>query len=233
MNATPRTEAENDAAAEASAEAEGKNETNDKAVTTDKAGKADKTDKLVKGEAKDESAESAVAEKVAAAADADVEEDADDDDDDLLDLEEEPVRPVSAAAPAAAIVSAGLALSAITGTWTGTILGEREKLDNQLHLTQASDINAQLDGLYGNVWHMTALVNGSFALLALLVGVGALIALRPATSSAGAAVAARPVWMRALAWGGVILAILGLLVSAGMYLDLFAAMPTPPAAPTS
>ncbi|MFF0741852.1 hypothetical protein ACFYVL_15760 [Streptomyces sp. NPDC004111] len=135
---------------------------------------------------------------------------------------------------AGAIVSAGLGLVALTGGWTGRVLAERETLVGQLTLSKSSDPAAQIDGLYGNAWHTTALVNGGFALLALLVGAGVLLALRsgarPAPATGPAAAAARPVWIRAVAWGGVILGIIGLLISAGMYFDLFAAMPTPPSA---
>ncbi|MFI5805344.1 hypothetical protein [Streptomyces sp. NPDC051561] len=127
---------------------------------------------------------------------------------------------------AGAIVSAGLGLVALTGGWTGRVLAERETLVGQLSLSKASDPAAQIDGLYGNAWHTTALVNGGFALLALLVGVGVLLAVR----STSPAAAPRPVWIKAVAWGGVALAVIGLLISAGMYFDLFAAMPSAPAA---
>lgn len=137
---------------------------------------------------------------------------------------------------AGAIVAAGLGLVALTGGWTSRVLAERETLISQLTLSKSSDPAAQIDGLYGNGWHTTALVNGGFALLAVLVGVGVLVALSVGASStasasaSGSVVAARPVWIRAVAWGGVILGIIGLLISAGMYFDLFAAMPTPPSA---
>lgn len=237
MNAIPRTEAENDAAAEASAEAEGKKKTTtakgDPTGTVDPADKAGAAGSAEKGTA-------AAASKRAAAPDTASDADTDGagdaaaaDDDADFDLADEPVRPVSGAigAGVAAVVSAGLAFTALTGTWSSQILGEREKLDNQLHLSQSSAVKAQIEGLYADGWHVTALVNGAFALLALLVGVGALIALRPVASAAYAAVTQRPVWMRAVAWAGVILAVVGLLVSVGMYLDLFASIPTPPAAP--
>ncbi|MCX5204034.1 hypothetical protein OG897_21600 [Streptomyces sp. NBC_00237] len=146
---------------------------------------------------------------------------------------EEP-RPASAGvgAGAGAVVSAALGLAALAGTWPSRVLAERETLVGQLGLSKASAPSAQIEGLYGNGWHMTALVNGGFALLALLVGVGVLVALRAAGSGADvdAGVAVRPVWMRAVAWGGVILGLIGLLVSTGMYFDLFASLPTPPAA---
>ncbi|MFJ2741448.1 hypothetical protein ACIO3O_17490 [Streptomyces sp. NPDC087440] len=141
--------------------------------------------------------------------------------------QEETPRPVSAkvGAGAAGVVSAALGLVALTGGWTSRVLAERETLVSQLKLSQASAASDQIKGLYGNAWHTTALVNGGFALLALLVGVGALVALRPAGPDA----APRPAWMRAVSWAGVVLGLIGLVISAGMYFDLFASMPTPPA----
>ncbi|MFD3512108.1 hypothetical protein [Streptomyces sp. NPDC058657] len=87
-----------------------------------------------------------------------------------LDAEEARAAASSAGvgAGAGAVVSAGLGLVALTGGWIGPVLGDREKLVSQLTLSQSSSPTAQIDGLYGNVWHMTALVNGGFALLALV-----------------------------------------------------------------
>ncbi|WP_433545538.1 hypothetical protein ACQPZG_10485 [Streptomyces sp. CA-294286] len=145
---------------------------------------------------------------------------------------EEAARPGSTgtAAGVAGVVSGGLGLVALVGGWPSRVLAERETLDGQLHLTQGSAPGAQIDGLYGNAWHMTALVNGGFALLAVLAGVGALLALRTSASRAAAGAVPRPTWMRVAAWGGVVLGILGLVISAGLYFDLFAPMPTPPVA---
>ncbi|SBU92273.1 hypothetical protein YW5DRAFT_03935 [Streptomyces sp. Ncost-T6T-1] len=68
----------------------------------------------------------------------------------------------------------------------------------------------------------TALVNGVFALLALLVG--AVVLVRPAFGAP--ADRPQPAWVRAVALAGVALGVLGVLISAGMYLDLFVSLPS-------
>ncbi|MFD5099383.1 hypothetical protein [Streptomyces albidochromogenes] len=148
-----------------------------------------------------------------------------DEDADLLD--EAPPAP-SAGAGAAAVVSTVLAFAALTGTWTSRVAAERQTLIGQLGTQQTDSPADQVAALYGNGWHMTALVNGGFALLALIVA--AVVLVRPSFGTPGASI--RPAWVRSFAWAGFALGVLGLLVSAGMYFDLFAAMPTPPAAPT-
>lgn len=120
------------------------------------------------------------------------------------------------AAGAAAVVGAALGLASITGTWMGTILSERQTVIGQIKL-QAGQATDQIATVYGAPWHTTALVNACFALLAVIVSGVAL--LRP-----------RAVWIRALAFGGLALGILGLLISAGMYFDLFASLPKFPMA---
>ncbi|CAM5519400.1 hypothetical protein GCM10010329_54600 [Streptomyces spiroverticillatus] len=170
-----------------------------------------------------EAAEAAEAEAVAAeAAEADETHETPE-----IPEEEVKARPASAGvgAGAAGIVSAGLGLVALVGGWPSRVLAERETLVSQLNLSKSSAASAQIEGLYGNGWHMTALVNGGFALVALLVGVVVLAALRPTGPDA-----APRLWIRAVAWAGVILGLIGLLISTGMYLDLFAPMPVPPAA---
>ncbi|MYV64137.1 hypothetical protein GTW37_38480, partial [Streptomyces sp. SID4931] len=80
----------------------------------------------------------------------------------------------------------------------------------------------QISEIYGDAWHTTALVNGVFALLALLVGVVVLV--RPAFGAP--ADRPQPAWVRAVALAGVALGVLGVLISAGMYLDLFVSLPS-------
>ncbi|GGW98467.1 hypothetical protein GCM10010353_12420 [Streptomyces chryseus] len=172
------------------------------------------------------------AEAVADAAEADAEagaahDDEADDDADLLD--EAPAASSSGVgAGAAAVVSTVLGFAALTGTWTSRVAAERQTLIGQLGAQQTDSPADQVAALYGNGWHMTALVNGGFALLALVVA--AVVLVRPSFGTPGAGV--RPAWVSSFAWAGFALGVLGLLVSAGMYFDLFAAMPTPPAAPT-
>ncbi|MEU2409368.1 hypothetical protein ABZ609_34415, partial [Streptomyces rubiginosohelvolus] len=80
----------------------------------------------------------------------------------------------------------------------------------------------QISEIYGDAWHTTALVNGVFAVLALLVGVVVLV--RPAFGAP--ADRPQPAWVRAVALAGVALGVLGVLISAGMYFDLFASLPS-------
>ncbi|MFB6438142.1 hypothetical protein ACFCVY_15405 [Streptomyces sp. NPDC056411] len=128
------------------------------------------------------------------------------------------VRPAGGAgAGAGAVVAAGLGLASVTGTWLGTLMAERQQLLGQIKL-QSGKASDQIAAMYGTPWHTTALVNAVFAVLAGLVA--AVVLSRPRTT-----------WVRAVAWGGLALAVLGLLISAGMYLDLFGSMPTIPKAP--
>ncbi|WP_411123308.1 hypothetical protein [Streptomyces sp. x-19] len=119
-----------------------------------------------------------------------------------------------AAAGAGAVVAAGLGLASVTGTWLSTLLAERQTLLGQIKL-QSGKATDQIAAVYGAPWHTTALVNGVFAVLAMLVAAVVLTGRRPA-------------WVRAVAWGGLVLGLLGLVISAGMYLDLFASMPSLP-----
>ncbi|WP_030018308.1 hypothetical protein [Streptomyces monomycini] len=122
----------------------------------------------------------------------------------------------SVASGAGSVVAAGLGLASLTGTWVGTVLAERQTLLGQIKL-QTGKATDQIATVYGAPWHTHALVNAIFALLAVVVA--GLVLLRP-----------RSTWMRAVAWGGLALGVLGLIVSAGMYFDLFASMPTLPKA---
>ena len=123
------------------------------------------------------------------------------------------------AAGAGAVVAAGLGLASVTGTWLGTTMAERANLMGQIKVqsgkAQAAD---QISAVYGASWHTNALVNGFFALLAVIAA--AVVLTR-----------SRATWVRAVAWGGLALGVLGILISAGMYLDLFGSMPTVPKAP--
>ncbi|MGW5117431.1 hypothetical protein ACWEQ8_18650 [Streptomyces noursei] len=144
-------------------------------------------------------------------AESDAESDADADAEDATP--EEPVA-AGAAAGAGAVVAAGLGLASVTGTWLSTLLAERQTLLGQIKL-QSGKATDQIAAVYGAPWHTTALVNGVFAVLAMLVAAVVLTGRRPA-------------WVRAVAWGGLVLGLLGLVISAGMYLDLFASMPSLP-----
>jgi hypothetical protein len=123
---------------------------------------------------------------------------------------------------AGAVVAAGLGLSSVTGTTLSDMLHSREEIIGQIAASTGGG-GDPVEAAYGAPWHAAAVVNGVFALLAVLLG-GALLA-------AVAGKADTRAWVRALAFGGVLLGVVGLIVSAGMYFDLFAAQPTVPAQP--
>ncbi|MEU3052089.1 hypothetical protein [Streptomyces griseus] len=123
---------------------------------------------------------------------------------------------------AAAVVSAALGVVALTGAWTGRVAAERETLIGQIKTSGGGSAAQQISEIYGDAWHTTALVNGVFAVLALLVGVFVLV--RPAFGVPSER--PQPAWVRAVALAGVALGALGVLISVGMYFDLFVALPT-------
>jgi hypothetical protein len=126
-------------------------------------------------------------------------------------------------AGAAAVVSAGLALSSLTGTGVGDMLRARAEIVGQIEASVGGAAVDQVEAFYGSPWHTAALVNGTVALVAVLVGV-VLLAAQSGRPTARA-------WVRAVALGGVVLGGIGLLVAVGMYLDLFAATPVLPPTP--
>ncbi|MEU9699698.1 hypothetical protein [Streptomyces sp. NPDC047981] len=143
--------------------------------------------------------------------------DATDETDDLDEIEEAPAAPVGdgagVGAGAAAVVSTGLGLAALTGTWVGKVSSERETLIGQIK-AQGGTAAQQINEIYADAWHTTAFVNGVFAFLALVVAV--LVLTRPQ----------RPAWVGAVAVAGAVLGALGMFLSAGMYFDLFLSLPT-------
>ncbi|WP_455431595.1 hypothetical protein [Streptomyces gelaticus] len=150
-------------------------------------------------------------------------------DDDLVldDLDDDSGKqPSGLGAAAAAVAAAGLGVVALTGSWTGKIAAERETLIGQIKTSGGGTAAQQISEIYGDAWHATALVNGLFALLALLVGVFALV--RPAFGAPSAH--PQPGWVRAVATAGIALGVLGLVISAAMYFDLVVPLPTAPAA---
>ncbi|MBB4158490.1 MULTISPECIES: hypothetical protein [Streptomyces] len=140
---------------------------------------------------------------------------ADDPEDDLEDEAAAPAgKETGVGAGAAAVVSAALAAVALTGTWTGKVVSERETLVGQIKTSGSGTPAQQISEIYGDAWHSTALVNGAFALVALIVAVAVLVLPR------------HPSWVRAVATAGAVLAGLGLLLSIGTYFDLFLSLPT-------
>ncbi|MEU4091873.1 hypothetical protein [Streptomyces sp. NPDC026673] len=122
---------------------------------------------------------------------------------------------------AAAVVGAALGLASLTGTWLGTVLAERRQLIGQIKSSSGTAAQ-QIEQIYGAPWHTTAVVNGACALVALVVLGAVLFAARNAAP-----------WVRAVAWGGLALGVLGLLVAGGMWFDLFGGLPAVAEAPVS
>ncbi|MET9474974.1 hypothetical protein [Streptomyces sp. NPDC002922] len=159
-------------------------------------------------------------------ADADRDSDLDHDLEDDLEDDDSDRAPSGLAAAAAAVVATGLGIVGLTGAWTGRVVAERETLLGQMKTASGGSVARQISEIYGDAWHSTALVNGIFALLALLVGVFALV--RPAFGAP--AKDPQPGWVRAVATAGIALGVLGVLISVGMYFDLIVALPAASAA---
>ncbi|MEU3371305.1 hypothetical protein ABZ734_12625 [Streptomyces sp. NPDC006660] len=221
MNATPATtktdadtEPTTDAETEGASTLKGASTTEEASTTGGAAG-----DKALASAEKDPAADGTVFDADADADGRDPHDDTVQDDD--LDGAAVTARP-GFGAGAAAVVAGALGAVSLSGTWMGRTLSERATLIGQIKTSQSGTAAQQIQEIYGNSWHTTALVNGVFAVLALIVGAAVLA--RPAFGTPGRS--EQPVWVKAVALAGVVLGVLGLLISVGMYLDLFAAMPS-------
>lgn len=129
------------------------------------------------------------------------------------------------AAGAAAVAGAVLGFASLTGTWVGRLAAEREALLGQMKTSSGqAQPQEQIAAVYTAPWHTTALFQGFFAVAALLVAGAVLLLPRVTTAPDGLA---RAPWVRAVAWAGVALGGLGLLLSGAMFLDVFGGVPTP------
>ncbi|QCX79307.1 hypothetical protein C9F11_28535 [Streptomyces sp. YIM 121038] len=122
---------------------------------------------------------------------------------------------------AAALVAAALGLIGLSGGWLGTVASARESLIGQLNTSQGVSVARQVEEVYGDSWKTTALVAGAFALAALVVGAATL--LRPAF---GAPDRVQAPWIKSVAWAGVALGAIGLLLAVAKYTDLFLGLPS-------
>lgn len=122
---------------------------------------------------------------------------------------------------AAAVVSAVLGLVSLTGGWVGTVAAARETLIGQLRTASNAAVAQQIKEVYGDAWHATALWAGLFALTALITGVAVLA--RPAFGTPGRPQAP---WIKSVAWAGVSLGVIGLLLAVLKYSDALLALPT-------
>jgi hypothetical protein len=152
-----------------------------------------------------------------------IEIEADDELDDEPEFEDGPAPVAGSGVPsaAAAVVGAGLGLSSLTGTWIATMMADRQNIIAQA-AGKATTTNQQIAQYYGTPWHTTALFNGFFAIAAVLVTVAVLLAAKNS-----------PVWVRALAWGGLALGVIGLFIAGVMWFDVFTDIPTVAATATS
>jgi hypothetical protein len=122
---------------------------------------------------------------------------------------------------AGAVVSAALGLVSLSGSWLGTVAGAREQLVGQLRTSSSASVSTQIKEVYGDAWHTTALWGGLFALAALIVAV--VVLARPAFGTPGSPQAP---WIRSVAWAGVVLGVVGLLLAVLKYSDALLALPS-------
>ncbi|MFG6296534.1 MULTISPECIES: hypothetical protein [Streptomyces] len=122
---------------------------------------------------------------------------------------------------AAAVVSAGLGIVSLTGSWVGTVASARESLIGQLETSSSSNVGTLIEKGYGDAWHATALWGGAFALVALIVGV--VVLARPAFGAPGRPQAP---WIKSVSWAGVALGVIGLLLAVLKYTDVLLGLPS-------
>lgn len=123
---------------------------------------------------------------------------------------------------AGAVVSAGLGVVSLTGSWVGTVAQARDSLKGQLEAAQSTDVAAQVK-VFSDSWNANALIAGFFALAALIVGVVVLV--RPAFGNPDRIPAQAP-WVKSVAWAGVALGVVGLLLAVLKYSDILLSMPS-------
>ncbi|MGV9338950.1 hypothetical protein [Streptomyces sp. NPDC003688] len=122
---------------------------------------------------------------------------------------------------AAAVVSAALGLVSLNGGWIGTLASARAQLIGQLQTSSSASVSQQIKAVYGDAWHATALWAGLFAVAALVTGVVVLI--RPAFGAPGRPQAP---WIKSVAWAGVSLGVIGLLLAVLKYSDALLGLPS-------
>ncbi|WP_060176845.1 hypothetical protein [Streptomyces sp. IMTB 1903] len=141
-------------------------------------------------------------------------------DDDFAEDQADAEQPGHVGSAAFAIVSAGLSVVALSGSWVAGIVSERASVAARLELSQAADANAQIAAQFVDPWHTTAMVNGVFSALALIIATFVLAL--PAFSTPERTL---PTWVRSVSWAGIGLGALGLLLFVLMYFDLLLAIP--------
>ncbi|MEU6679445.1 hypothetical protein [Streptomyces sp. NPDC046925] len=148
--------------------------------------------------------------------------DADDDADELVVVEEvAPAKSGGVFQGAAAVVSAALGVIGLSGGWLGTVAAARSNIVGQLETKQSASVADQIQAMYGDSWQVTALIAGAFALAALVVGF--IVLVRPAF---GAPDQVQASWIKSVAWAGVALGVIGLLLAIAKYSDLIYGLPS-------
>ncbi|MEU2881223.1 hypothetical protein ABZ651_34620, partial [Streptomyces sp. NPDC007070] len=122
---------------------------------------------------------------------------------------------------AGAVVAAALGVVSLSGGWLGTVAAAREQLIGQLRTPTSASVATQIREVYGDAWHTTALWAGVFALVAMVVGV--VVLARPAF---GAPRAPQAPWIKSVAWAGVVLGVIGLLLAVLKYTDALLGLPS-------
>ncbi|MGW7070261.1 hypothetical protein ACWGII_03780 [Streptomyces sp. NPDC054855] len=146
----------------------------------------------------------------------------DDDADELVVVEEvAPAKSTGVFQGAAAVVAAALGVIGLSGGWLGTVAAARSNIVGQLETKQSASVADQIQALYGDSWQVTALIAGAFALAALVVGFVVLV--RPAF---GAPDQVQAPWIKSVAWAGVALGVIGLLLAIAKYSDLIYGLPS-------
>ncbi|WP_245873358.1 hypothetical protein [Streptomyces phaeoluteigriseus] len=160
-------------------------------------------------------------------------EDADGVDDSSEDTEEGEVvdvvegsRPSGVGLGAGAVVSAALGLVSLSGGWIGTVASARQTLVGQLETSSTASVANQIQAVYGDAWQTTALWAGLFALAALVTGV--VVLARPAFGTPGRVQAP---WIKSVAWAGVTLGVIGLLLAVLKYTDALLGLRPPVESP--
>ncbi|GGQ88222.1 hypothetical protein [Streptomyces asoensis] len=121
---------------------------------------------------------------------------------------------------AGAVVSVALGVVSLTGGWIGTVAAARETLVGQLQTSSNAGVATQLKEVYGDAWQTTALWAGLFALAALVIGV--VVLARPAFGAPGRPQAP---WIKSVAWAGVAIGVIGLLLAVLKYTDALLGLP--------
>ncbi|MEU3287156.1 hypothetical protein [Streptomyces longwoodensis] len=146
--------------------------------------------------------------------------DADADVDAAAKTDAEAAGPSGVGQGAGAVVSVALGIVSLTGNWAGTVAAARETLVGQLRTSSTASVSQQIKEVYGDAWHTTALWAGLFALVALVTG--AVVLVRPAFGAPGRPQAP---WIKSVAWAGVALGVIGLLLAVLKYSDVLLGLP--------